>query len=246
LQAREAGGDFFDWAALQPEGGEPYLHVLLADVMGKGLSASLIAAEMRAVLRTHFRYAEGMEVAVNRTADTTAGDLEANGRFVTLWVGGIDPRTGDVEYVDVGHGLGVIAGPRGVRRLVQNQLPFGVLPGTVWVPAHDRLAPDEWLVVVSDGVYDVFGSIEAALVAVQSLGDAASCAEAVERIIAYAAARGTTDDVTAVVVRRVPLVEPRRNRAPVVEQARSAVRRNPGRSMEGDQWTLTKSTQPDT
>lgn len=201
LQAREAGGDFFDWQ-VQPGTDGDELRLLLADVMGKGLSASLIASEMRAVLRTHSRYV-GVAEAVRRSAETTAGDLDSNGRFVTVWAGRVDPRTGDVEYVDAGHGLGVIASPRGVRRLYQDQLPLGITADTTWTSAHDVLAEDELLVVVSDGVFDVFGSVEAALDAVESLLEPRmTCAEAVDRIISYAEEQGTSDDVTAVVVRR--------------------------------------------
>ncbi|WP_165350380.1 PP2C family protein-serine/threonine phosphatase [Xylanimonas protaetiae] len=201
LQAREAGGDFFDWQVQPGEGGDE-LRLLLADVMGKGLAASLIASEVRAVLRTHARYV-GVAEAVRRSAETTARDLDSNGRFVTLWAGRVDPRTGDVEYVDAGHGLGVIASPRGVRRLTQDQLPLGMPVDTTWTSAHDVLAEDELLVVVSDGVFDVFGSVEAALDGVERLLEPPmSCADVVDRIVAYAAARGTSDDVTAVVVRR--------------------------------------------
>jgi serine phosphatase RsbU (regulator of sigma subunit) len=202
LQAREAGGDFFDWQVVGATAGPDRLQVVLADVMGKGLAASLIASEMRAVLRAHSRYV-GVGEAVRRTNETTSRDLQTNGRFVTLWVGRVDPADGALEYVDAGHGLAVIVSPRGARRLVQHDLPLGMPVPSTWTQATDTLAPDELLVVVSDGVFDVVGSVDAALEAVQPLVDPTlSCGEVVDRIVRYAAEQGTADDVTAVVVRR--------------------------------------------
>ena len=107
--AREAGGDYFDWlvvdgratereAGILPpdeDGRDNRLQVVLGDVMGKGLAASLIASEVRAVLRGHSRYSD-VGGAVNATWLTTRHDLEASSRFSTLWVGRLDPFTGAV------------------------------------------------------------------------------------------------------------------------------------------------------
>ena len=49
-QARVIGGDFYDWYPVK-EGGD----FTLADVMGKGMGAAIIAATVRAVLRTGSR-----------------------------------------------------------------------------------------------------------------------------------------------------------------------------------------------
>jgi serine phosphatase RsbU (regulator of sigma subunit) len=215
LPARDTGGDFFDWHVVHDldgtvapgvspgaSPGVPRLDVVLGDVMGKGMAASLVASEMRAVLRTHARYV-GVPEAVRRTAETTAADLASLGRFVTLWSASIEP-SGPIEYVDAGHGLAVIASPRGPRSLTQDQLPLGMPVASTWTAAHDVLQLDELLVVVSDGVFDVFGSIGQAYDAVQELlAPGLTCADAVDAIIEHASAGGTSDDVAAVVVRRV-------------------------------------------
>ncbi|WP_425956132.1 PP2C family protein-serine/threonine phosphatase [Xylanimonas sp. McL0601] len=217
LQAREAGGDFFDWQVVRGPQGQEELQVVLADVMGKGMPASLIAAEVRAVLRTHSRYV-GVAEAVQRTSESTSRDLETIGRFVTLWAGRLDPASGTLEYVDAGHGLAVIASPRGPRRLVQRHLPLGMPVASTWTQATDVLERDELLVVVSDGVFDVFESVDAALDAVGTLDTTRTCAEVVDQIVAYAAKQGTVDDVTAVVVRRTG-AEPASSRAPELVRA---------------------------
>ncbi|WP_345750696.1 PP2C family protein-serine/threonine phosphatase [Microbacterium rhizophilus] len=199
-QARAAGGDFFDWQVI--DDGAPQLQFVLADVMGKGLSASLIASEVRAVLRTHSRYATLAE-SLNRTVETIAQDLETNGSFVTMWTGRLDPVTGALQYVDAGHGLGVVVSPRGVRRLAQPNVPLGVPFAGTMESSTDVLEPDETVVIVSDGVFDVFGEIDLALDAVQAAADPAlTPAQLVDRVVDYAAAQGASDDLTAVALRR--------------------------------------------
>jgi phosphoserine phosphatase RsbU/P len=203
--AREAGGDYFDWFVVNdPDGVRKRLQVVLGDVMGKGLAASLIASEVRAVLRGHSRYTDVGD-AVRRTSTTTRHDLEANDRFSTLWVGRLDPITGALDYVDAGHGLAVIASQRGYRRLTQDYLPLGMPIEDDWTRDSDVLAEDELLVVVSDGVFDVlddsFEEAEARLHAV--LDPAMSCRQIVDRIVTFAVSHAATDDVTALAVRRV-------------------------------------------
>jgi hypothetical protein len=201
-QARAAGGDFFDWQVVPDDDGTDRLQLVLADVMGKGLSASLIASEVRAVLRTHSRYVPLAE-SLNRTVETIQQDLETNGSFVTMWAGRFDPATGALEYVDAGHGLAVIASPRGVRRLIQPNVPLGApLPQTLEA-SRDVLEPDETLVVVSDGVFDIFGEVEPALAAVQAAAsEDRAPAELVNAIVDFAAGEGASDDLTAVALRR--------------------------------------------
>jgi serine phosphatase RsbU (regulator of sigma subunit) len=203
--AREAGGDYFDWFVVNdPASAEKRLQVVLGDVMGKGLAASLIASEVRAVLRGHSRYTDVGD-AVARTFTTTRHDLEANNRFSTLWVGRLDPATGVLDYVDAGHGLAIIASQRGYRRLSQDYLPLGMPVEETWTRASDTLGEDELLVVVSDGVFDVlddsFDEVEARLDAILKPG--LSCRQIVDSIVDFAVTHAATDDVTALVVRRV-------------------------------------------
>jgi phosphoserine phosphatase RsbU/P len=204
--AREAGGDYFDWFVVDdPDGGGKRLQVVLGDVMGKGLAASLIASEVRAVLRGHSRYTDVGD-AVARTLTTTRHDLEANNRFSTLWVGRLDPATGALDYVDAGHGLAIIASAAGYRRLNQAYLPLGMPIDELWQRASDVLGDDELLVVVSDGVFDVlddsFDAVEERLHAILEPG--LSCRQIVDRIVDFAVSHEATDDVTALAVRRRP------------------------------------------
>ncbi len=99
----------------------------------------------------------------------------------------------------------MIVSPRGHRRLAQQYLPLGMPIQDSWTSASDVLAEDELLVVVSDGVFDVFDdSFELAAAQLPAIQDPAlSCRQIVDRIVEFAVGQGATDDVTAVVLRRM-------------------------------------------
>ena len=74
-----------------------------------------------------------------------------------------------------------------------------------WPQSAIGLAPGDSLVVVSDGVLDVFDSVESFTQAVYSAAHGqASAQSASDAILALAPAETAEDDVTVVVVRRLP------------------------------------------
>ena len=125
---------------------------------------------------------------------------------MTLFHARLDAASGNISYVDAGHGLALhvqAAGP--ADRLPSGGPPVGAWPGTQWPQAKLELAPGDSLVVVSDGVLDVFGSVEDFTDAVrQATQSAGSAQEATNSILALAPAETAEDDVTVVVVRRLP------------------------------------------
>jgi sigma-B regulation protein RsbU (phosphoserine phosphatase) len=192
-------GDFFDWQ--RTPGG---LVVTLADVMGKGVGAAMIAATVRASLRVALPSHDpgSTMAAVDRAVE---GDLEANEAFVTLLHLRLDAATGDVTAVDAGHGLGVICRADGSReRVPSHNLPLGVLGTQDWETSSFHLDPGDLLLICSDGVLDLFdGTLEA----MDRVADAASAAAphasaAVASITRLAAAGTPPDDVTVVAIRR--------------------------------------------
>ena len=203
VQYREAGGDFFDWNVIDNPEDPDQFQVVLADVMGKGLAASLLAAEIRAVLRGHSRYTN-VGGTLGRTTKTAKGDLEANGRFVTMWIGRIDPPTGRLDWIDVGHGLAALVSPgKPTKRLYMEYAPLGVPIDQSWRHRTDYMEPGDTLIIISDGVFDVFGSVDALMDKIPELmAQAPTCQEMVDTIVTYASTHGTADDCTALVLRR--------------------------------------------
>jgi len=198
VPTRAIGGDFYTWHTL-PDG-RLQLHV--ADVMGKGIPAALIAASVRAMLMGAAQFNDQRQT-VRRTAAAAQALLEDTGAFVTAFSARFDPATGLLEYVDMGHGLAFVLSADGYRRLERSGPPLGVLPDVEWDLHSTVLAPGETLVVVSDGFLDFFPTLEDTLEQVARAGlHRLPPQELVERAVSFARAQGHPDDVTVVALRR--------------------------------------------
>ncbi|MFF1251876.1 PP2C family protein-serine/threonine phosphatase [Pseudarthrobacter sp. NPDC058329] len=198
--SRSVGGDFYDWYQT-PDG----LHLTFADAMGKGMGAALIAATVRAVMRSTGRR-QDLDGAFASASKAIAADLDSSNSFVTLFHARLDAASGTVSYVDAGHGLALHVRSGGAAdRLPSGGPPVGAWAGSQWPQSALELAPGDSLVVVSDGVLDVFESVEDFTEAVRGAAQSHDSAQAASSaILALAPAETAEDDVTVVVVRRLP------------------------------------------
>lgn len=197
LPSRHVGGDFFDWKLVHGQ-----LRFSLADVMGKGLSAALLAAGMRTLLRGISAY-NGLADSVTRCAIDIQEDLSDAASFITLFSAQVDPLTGRFEYVDAGHGLAFVVSPDGsCRRLISDGLPVGTIPDDRWVGHSDVLEPGETLIAVSDGVLDASPDLDSAMARIAKTTAASRDVERAVDLVTFHAFSHSNDDITAVAVRR--------------------------------------------
>ena len=212
LPTKGVGGDFYDHAVV---GGK--LLLTLMDVMGKGVGAGLVAASVRAILRASVSHqntiarmsadpsSTRVAEVVSATDALVTDDLAQTGTLVTGFAAVVDPPTGLVSWVDAGHGLAVIVRADGmVERLRSEDLPLGLGLGSRWTEHTTRLLPGDTLLVVSDGLFDLFGGTAEAFdegirYLVMADPDPASLMVRVAELTALAVA---LDDVTALAVRR--------------------------------------------
>jgi serine phosphatase RsbU (regulator of sigma subunit) len=199
--ALNVGGDYFDWHMLD----DTLLQVAVADVMGKGLSAAVITAGIRTALRVTSRFTPLTE-SVRRTAAGLQDDFSETATFATMFVARLRPQRGHLEYVDAGHGLAIVVSSDGpVRHLASHDLPLGADPSGSWESREDYLDPGETLIVVSDGLLDVYPDpVDAVRAARQLHATSSSADEMADRILAAGAGQPFDDDLTALVVRREP------------------------------------------
>lgn len=195
----DVSGDFFDWQRT-PDG----LVVTLADVMGKGVGAAMIAATVRASLRVASpTHDPGRTLSVvDRIVET---DLDVNDAFVTLLHLRLDARSGRVDLIDAGHGLGIVCRADGTREPIPSlNLPLGALGTQEWVPTSVYLEPGDLLLVCSDGVLDLFDGTLASMdrAALTAMAARPTAHAAIESLTCLAAATTPPDDVTVVAIRR--------------------------------------------
>ena len=197
--AFNVGGDYYDWHLLD----DTMLQITVADVMGKGLAAGMIAAGLRTAMRVTSRNNTLLE-SVRRTAQGLQDDFDVSGTFATMFTSRLRPQHGHLEYVDAGHGLALHLSPGSrIRQLTARDLPLGAQAGSIWTSHETRIQPGDTLIVVSDGVLEAFAEpLEALRAAEQLVATSQTADEMADRILAAAAHASLADDLTAVVVRR--------------------------------------------
>jgi phosphoserine phosphatase RsbU/P len=98
LPAREVGGDYYDYFALD----DGQILLAVADVAGKGLGPALVMSSVQAALRTiasPATHLSEMAARMNRLlCESTAGNS-----YATLFCARLDPTTRRLTYVNAGH-----------------------------------------------------------------------------------------------------------------------------------------------
>jgi serine phosphatase RsbU (regulator of sigma subunit) len=198
--AREISGDFYDWYQPDPR----FLAVTLGDVMGKGLPAAIMMATVRAALRGSARL-EDMEEGVNLAARVMATALEVNHAYVTLFHGMFDCNSGELHYIDAGHGYARVL--RGVTRqesLRERSAPIGIFPDSRFAVGKVTLDPGDTLVVFSDGLIELRPDLATREVQLPYDARRATSAQELVDILAEGSrGRDLADDVTVLALRRL-------------------------------------------
>jgi PAS domain S-box-containing protein len=199
LPAQEVAGDFFDWSLT--ERGE--LDLTVADVMGKGIAAALVMATLRAAMRaapSELGPVQRLRLAAGAMA-LGAGDEE--GLFATVFHARLDLKTGDLRYVDAGHGHCAVRRASGeLEALSVRWIPLGMWSDAEYGEGRLSLDPGDSLVVYSDGLVEHEGSVLKLGTFDPVFEKAGDAADTVRRLVASVPAP-PEDDVTVVLLRRL-------------------------------------------
>ena len=206
MPAREVGGDFFNYFALD----SGLVALLVGDVSGKGVGAALLMANIQASLRTRFALGQGLS-AIAEAIDL---DIEANSPgpvYATLFIAIFDPATRRMRYVNAGHNPQfVLRGDGRLEKMSSTGLPVGMLAGHGYKELAVQLEPGDLLFFYTDGCVEMenerdemFGSERLeALVAASTQRSADEVLAAVEgAIAAFRGGRDLFDDATMMAVR---------------------------------------------
>ncbi len=207
--ARTVAGDYYDVL----RGADGGLCVALGDVSGKGVGASLLSAGVHAMVRSRLPAAACDLGRLLEDLNAHLVESSADGMFATVVVAGIEPGTGRVRYANAGHPPPLLLTDGGARRLDDGGPLAGVIPGARYVPGETTLAPGDLLAIYSDGVTEaegpgrgLFGEerLLAALMDARGV-PAGEALEAVLRAVeAFSGGGEPADDLSLIVVRRLP------------------------------------------
>src|SRR5438105_1574822 len=198
LPAREVSGDFYDWEETSPG----VLSFTLGDVCGKGMSAALLMATIRATLRAVSRQ-NGPAAALELAQQALAVDFERSGRFVTLFHARLEVARRRLRYADAGHGHAFLRRAEGViEQLQPGGMPLGAFAKQDYQEAVLDLRSGDTLVVFSDGLTESHHHAEARPRGLADrIGAMHGAAEMVERLLeAPRRIVALADDVTVMVL----------------------------------------------
>ena len=149
---RTVGGDYYDYIDF-PNG---QIGTIVADVSGKGLAASLMMTSLQARCQILFDGVGALASDVARLNSAVTKNCPA-GKFITFFIGVLDPATGGYAYCNAGHNPPLIVRATGeTDKLESGGVVLGILPVFVYDQDAITLHPGDVAVLYSDGVTENF------------------------------------------------------------------------------------------
>lgn len=150
IPSKEVGGDYYD-VAQTPDGN----HVIaIGDVSGKGIPASLLMANLQAMLHVLLPVEISLSEAMGRINDLLVQNTPSD-RFITFFLGKFDGERSEFHYVNAGHNPPLLLrnGSDDPEWLHEGGLLLGALPTlSPYATGVITLQPGDVLVLYTDGV----------------------------------------------------------------------------------------------
>ena len=213
IPARQVSGDYFDYIQVD----STHLGIVIADVSGKGVPASLIMAMCRSVLRSHASANPSAADVLRKVNRQLFPDMKED-MFISMAYLILDHATGQLTMARAGHDAPLLytAATRKVAKVNPPGMALGVDSGSVF----DRLTrnytvhlnKDDCLVLYTDGVTEAldaqgaeFGMekmIQTVLAAAPE-GAPAIVKRLTDELRTFVGAQPQADDITLIVIRKL-------------------------------------------
>jgi len=210
--ANTVAGDYYDVFPRPGRTNEENRVVLaVADVAGKSIPAAMLMATFQASLKTLSTAQVALPELASNMNRYACSNSQGGLRFTTAFLAEYDPVHRTVHYINAGHNNPILRRASGqIERLDVGGLPFGILPEAKYDSATLTLAPDDWLVIFTDGLVeaenarqDDYG--EARLLGAIEAGKSVAPAEMLKRLMAevdlFVGNTPQHDDVTCMLLK---------------------------------------------
>jgi sigma-B regulation protein RsbU (phosphoserine phosphatase) len=204
VPSRYVGGDYYDFVVID----DRWLVLVVADVSGKGIPASILTATLQAAVRSNADAQTDPVQMLFRLNALLFRNTSAE-EFATLFYGVVDMEEGTLRYANAGHDFPLVVNGDGARELGNSGIVLGCLEEFDY--GDDVCAiPDGGVVAVyTDGVTDcesdegeAYGSDRLKRVLEANVsGSARSICQAVVRDVQGFGDSRSVDDLTLVVLK---------------------------------------------
>ena len=146
--ARQVGGDYYDFFVK----GEDRVGLVVGDVSGKGIPAALLVSTLHSALSLMLDQT-GFGPSLLERLNTHILESSLSNKFITMLLAQLDPRTGDLSYLNAGHNPGLLLRCEGgVEELGSTGLPIGLLAASRFQVRSLKLEPGDLVCLYSDGI----------------------------------------------------------------------------------------------
>lgn len=145
----EVGGDFYDFIELS----EGHLGIAIADVVGKGVPASVMMASVRSALRAYAHNVYDINEILSHVNRHMCRDTLTS-EFATLFYGVLSPDGRTLTYCNAGHDPPLLLRDGKIIRLDVGGLAIGVIPDEAYVRDVVKLEPGDLILLYTDGVVE--------------------------------------------------------------------------------------------
>ena len=143
---RMVGGDFYD--CFDRDG---KVCALVGDVSGKGVSAALFMSSAKTLLREKLLSGLGPAAALNAANDALCG-MNPEGLFATVFVGVLDPASGEFRCANAGHTRPLLFGADASLLSPDPGIALGLFEDAGIVEEQMNLAPGAGILLYTDGL----------------------------------------------------------------------------------------------
>jgi len=195
--ARIVGGDFYD---VVPVNDGAYA-IVIADVSGKGIAASLVMASCKAMIP--FLASSGSSAEVMAALSAKLCEQLERREFVAMLFLRFDPRTGSIEAVNAGMPDPLILSSGGAMHpltFTGDRLPLGAKRVVNYESTRATLQRGERLVAFSDGLPEA--TLDGAPIGYERVESMIRGLTSIDALLAEVKKAKVDDDMTVVVVER--------------------------------------------
>lgn len=149
VPCRQVSGDYYQVIA-RKKGKEALL--VIADVVGKGIGASLLTGSLEALAAGPIDVGRPPREICNRV-NRRLHARTSTGRFAAMLLVSLDAETGVLTYANAGQSPGLLIQQNGeTRRLTATGPPLGLFIETLYTEDSLEMAPGDLLVLYTDGI----------------------------------------------------------------------------------------------
>jgi phosphoserine phosphatase RsbU/P len=148
ISSRQVGGDYYDVIKLD----EDNFCISIADVVGKGVPASLLMANIQAFLKVICKQGMNINEATGLINDLVTENI-TDGKFITFFWAVLNNKNLTLEYVNAGHNPPLLVREGKITKLVKGGMILGVLKTiTPYESEVMQLRKDDVIILFTDGI----------------------------------------------------------------------------------------------